>query len=721
MLEPLTREHSRELIEELLAVPDLPEEIKDLILNRSEGNSFFLEEIIRMFIDEGVLWRDDGRWRARPGIRDLRVPDTVQGLIAARIDRLPPDEKQVVQAASVIGRAFWRGAVTHLVEGPLKKNVAANLQGVLSKDLVIEWETSHFAGEREYAFKHGLIREVAYEALPKARRGLKHRQVAEWMEKAAGDRSDEYVELLAYHYEQAAKLEDAAEPLSKGEVEVLKRKAGYYLGRAGAKAADREAFRTAGDLYQRAMAFIAEPGPRTKAVEAKTYIELLCGYAEVLDRLGEFERAAQQLHKAIELADAREEKRMAAMARRQLGEVCRDRSDMAGARRWLEEASILAHEVGDKHIEADSLRLLGTVAFMTNNYPEAEESLHRALALFQELGGRSHDGGVMQNLSAMYLKQGQYDEAERWAKAAIERAHEVRNKRAEAWALDLLSDLQSGRGDIKEAMASAQHGLDLFREISDKRGEASTLQSLGNLYREGGRWVEAEQVLHEAMSLSEEMGNPLHIGSLWLSLGWLNLYRGDFAEAERFVKDNLLGHAERLGELRTITIATGQVLLSWVYAYQGRHAEAAEAGDAAVKDLERSGSRDALRSAYLGAALGYLGQGQPDRAMERVQSQMRIIAELDVGQQGTARRVLAMVQAARGEDGAADESFRHSIDLLLGKGFEANLMLCYLEYGKFLRQRGRMPESRDVLNRARRICQEIGASFWLAEIERLSG
>jgi class 3 adenylate cyclase/tetratricopeptide (TPR) repeat protein len=202
------------LVRSLLAIDDLPSSVHTRILERAEGNPFFLEEILRRLIDEGMVVRDGDRWRARPGIEDVQIPDTVQGVLAARIDLLEPADKQVLQAAAVVGRVFWTRPVELLVAAARGAaggedsggNVEDALERLEVRDLVQRRRGLTLAGEHERLFTHILTRDVAYASIPVRDRGDAHAVVAGWLEQSAGDRSGELAELLAYHYATAVAM-----------------------------------------------------------------------------------------------------------------------------------------------------------------------------------------------------------------------------------------------------------------------------------------------------------------------------------------------------------------------------------------------------------------------------------------------------------------------------------------------------------------------------------
>jgi class 3 adenylate cyclase len=265
-LDPLTAQEANELVTLLLTIEELPVVVHRHILERAEGNPFFLEEIIRKLIDEGRIVRAGDRWRAAAGIDDVVVPDTVQAVLAARIDLLAPKEKRALQSAAVVGRIFWPGPVLLLLngEGPELDDTLASLE---DRDLVLSRLGSAVAGQREFAFKHVLTRDVAYESLPRRDRARAHSAVAEWIESTAGQRRGEFAELLAYHYEEAyrARGDDARGDAASGQH--LREKAFEALMKASEDARRRYAVAKAAAMAERARALASGPVERAVALE----------------------------------------------------------------------------------------------------------------------------------------------------------------------------------------------------------------------------------------------------------------------------------------------------------------------------------------------------------------------------------------------------------------------------------------------------------------------
>ncbi len=272
-LEPLPPRDADRLMGFLLAVEDVPASIHRAMLERAEGNPFFLEEIVRHLIDEGLIVREGDRWRASPELGSVQIPDTVQAVLAARIDLLEPGEKRALQRAAVVGRVFWPGPVGRLLNGDHDR-IREILDRLEERELVQSRLSSTIAGEPEFVFKHVLTREVAYESLPRRERAGAHAQVAAWIEETAGRRATEFIELLAYHYAEAyAGVREGviSDPVT---VEHLRVKAYRSLLSAAEEARLRFAVRKATSLIDQALLLASGPLERAEALEIKGAIAL---------------------------------------------------------------------------------------------------------------------------------------------------------------------------------------------------------------------------------------------------------------------------------------------------------------------------------------------------------------------------------------------------------------------------------------------------------------
>jgi class 3 adenylate cyclase/tetratricopeptide (TPR) repeat protein len=416
-LEPLSREDAQRLVGFLLTVEELPDPVRDRILARAEGNPFFLEEIIRQLIDEKHIVRQGNRWRAAQAIGEVVIPDTVQGVLAARIDLLEPAEKRALQSAAVVGRVFWTGPVGKLLNGE-----AADLDELLGRleerELVAARVGSTIGGEREYSFKHVLTRDVAYGTLPRTERAKAHAMVARWMESTAGERWGELAELLAYHYLEAYRAARDDPQSVADETEALRVGAFASLATASREARRRLALEKAGHLAEEAATIAATDGERSEAHE-------LAGDALFFRYFGE--RAWEAYGRAVEAQPRKTDEE-----RRRLARLCAKRADLPtrwpGSMRVLPSAEEVREviDLGFEHAEpGDSttrVRLLVARSFWPFAYPqdlgeEGEDLARRdgeeAVAMALRLKRPDLASSALDALAGTYLGAGNYGEQQR--------------------------------------------------------------------------------------------------------------------------------------------------------------------------------------------------------------------------------------------------------------------------------------------------------------------
>jgi class 3 adenylate cyclase len=369
-LEPLSAADTGRMLEELLAV-ELPPPVRAVVVERAEGNPFFVEELVATLIDRGVLERVNGRWEARAVPEGFAVPDSVQAVLAARIDLLPPPEKAALQAAAVIGRVFWTGPVYELLPG-----VQPDFDTLEERDFIRRRAGSALAGEREYVIKHALTREVAYESLPKAKRARLHAAFAEWLERAGGGR-DEHASLLAHHYAEAVRPEEAdlAWAGLAEEHARLREHAVVWLRRAAELAVGRYEVDHALALLERALAL-------ETATAGQIVILRQMADAHVVNY--EVDRFRAAVEQALSLAPDRAvaAELYAELAHYGLGRPYMWKTPPAAdvGERWREQAL----ELADPGTEAHALALLATV-LATPEAEEAADAAARVLTTAKEL------------------------------------------------------------------------------------------------------------------------------------------------------------------------------------------------------------------------------------------------------------------------------------------------------------------------------------------------
>jgi class 3 adenylate cyclase len=427
-LEPLSREAADRIVDELLG-PQLPEPVRTIVTSWAEGNPFFLEEVVAMLKDQGVVERSTGGWSTRDLPAGFPIPDSVQSLLASRIDLLSQTEKGTLQAAAVIGRNFWPGPLRELLEG-----AEPDLRALEERGFVRRSPASVVAGEEEYAFKHALTREVAYGGLPKAVRARRHAAFASWLEARSGAH-DEAAPLLAHHYAEAAGPEyaDLAWPEDGEKLQDLREQAIAWLRRSAELATARYALDEALALLQRAL----ELEPTTSDQVA---LWRAIGRASVLNFDGQSFWTA--MLRAIDLSSDPE---TVATVYAELALETATRSGMWKGRPtdgvmegWIEEALALAPPESAARAKA-----LAASSYM---YGGAKEAAREASDIAERMGDAELRSLAVEGLLTTSTAGREYQEACEWAqlRLAIARGISDPDHRAEAYLSAICAHLAVG-------------------------------------------------------------------------------------------------------------------------------------------------------------------------------------------------------------------------------------------------------------------------------------
>jgi serine/threonine protein kinase/tetratricopeptide (TPR) repeat protein len=522
-LQPLSKKESRQLVEEILRrAHGIPQELRELVVGGAEGNPFYVEELIKMLIDQKVIVPGADEWSVDASrLGEVQVPPTLTGVLQARLDRLTSEEKTVLQRASIIGRVFWDGAVEHLGAGVTSAvrrattrkpfapatvstgstDVGYVLESLRGKELVYRREASAFAGTREYIFKHALLRDVTYESVLKRDRREYHRRAAEWLARHSGGRVGEYAGLIAEHYERSQSAEDAAE----------------WYGRAGRQARETYAPETAIRYYRKALDFldasgpVAEGGGEDLALHALR-MEWYEGLGEVLRvqaRYGEAVEAYQAMRAAAEALQAGPAQ---ARAWNEIALVQSSQGDNRAAYESTQRAEMIARVEGrgaGAGVElARALNLQSQASSRLGDAHAAMMLADRALSLVDDLGdaGRRVRADCLKSLGMAYHMLGLFEQAEEFKEMSLQLFRELGDRRAVGNLLNSLGETARLRGDYRAAFGRYSEALHIAREIGNRNGEILYFSNLGGTRVGLGEYAEAEADLRQTIELATAAG-----------------------------------------------------------------------------------------------------------------------------------------------------------------------------------------------------------------------
>ena len=520
-LEALAPADTGRLLGQLLGA-EIPDQIRNLVVERAEGNPFFVEELIATFIDRRVLQRQNGTWLFGQLPAGFTVPDSVQAVLSARIDLLPDPDKAGLQAAAVIGRTFWTGPMYELV-GSERPNI-----GLLEeREFVRRRPASSLPGEREYVIKHALTREVAYGTLPKVRRAQLHAAFAAWLERRTDGR-DELAPLLAHHYALAVRPEDldVAWGGQDDEVKRLRASAVTWSRRAAAFAVGRYEIDDGIALLRRAADL--EPDPSR---QGELWYEI--GHANALKYDGEAFVAAME--RALQLGAPKGEvyAELAHQTVHRAG-MWQRRLDDSLIEGWIEAA--MAHTTEGTPARVRALAANGI-------WHEDIEAARAALTLADSLGNSELRSDGMAALQSALEDHSRYLEASDVAAARLDLLPAIADPDHVANALFMNAELYGNLGRLADARAMTERLEETVASLTPHHRVHGLAIRL-TLENAVGDWEAVRDLTHrttEAVEANLATPCPFNVALLLtLAAGWA--VAGDQAECGR-----LIARAEGIG------------------------------------------------------------------------------------------------------------------------------------------------------------------------------
>jgi predicted ATPase/class 3 adenylate cyclase len=481
-LEPLSRLESERLLAQVLRkVPEIPDQLCELIIRYAEGNPFYLEELVKMLVEEGVIVQGEPTWRVQSGrLPEIQIPPTLTGVIQARLDRLPGNERTVLQQASVIGRVFWDAVVSYMNRAiqsggvplePGSKEIGWYLNTLQEREMIVRRKASAFSDAVEFSFTHAMLQEVTYESVLKRTRRLYHAMVADWLILHSGDRVGEVAGLIAGHLEKAGKNKEALE----------------YLCQAAEMAASNLAINEAADFYARAIALTPED-------DLERRYTLLMGQEKVFRMQG----------------------------------------NLDGQRDILDTLGTIVSTLADEGKRVELLLQKAWFAYWTSELTEALAMAKQAVTLSETVGDQSLARQAYYAWAWMLFQHGDSDLALIQAEIALSMARQAGDRRAEGNTLNILGLILITQANDFTALGYLKEFLAIAREIGDLEREITALNSLGVVLTRLGDYPAARDNFQQILTISQEIGNRIFEDTAFTNLGWVTAAQGEWDLARMY-------------------------------------------------------------------------------------------------------------------------------------------------------------------------------------------
>ncbi len=524
-LHTLSEAESLAMAGRVLGTEQFPDELKAALLDKAEGVPLFVEEVAKTLLDLGVLRRENGGLRMVKGTGEVSVPDTIHGIIMARLDRLGEDGKRTVQLASVIGRQFLQRLLERIA------GLTGRLEGLLQelKALEIIYEQG-LLPEPAYIFKHAVIQDVAYNSLLKERRRELHRAVGAAIEELYPDRLADHYQELAHHFVIGEDWPKAFE----------------YLVRSGDRAKDAFANQTALDSYAKALEVASRVSP---PLAARRIMEVYQRRGQVWRLMGRVSKAIAELEPMLAMARETGDRFAEAQALVDLSLahwLAFSSEHVPQTKAFAEEALRIGREIGDEEAVAKSLSYLGLVYQMEGDLVRGDEKLEESLRISEARGLKEAMAQDLTWLGAHAEWRAEFRKAIPLCRRAEETARENHDGLSELIGLAFRCLALTGLGEHRQALASTTEGIAKARERESVWVVGRLTNTLGWLHQELGDFRGSSELNRESQEIGRRINNPNVEISALINIGYDQFQLGEPQKALELLEDSL-GRVEKQG------------------------------------------------------------------------------------------------------------------------------------------------------------------------------
>jgi class 3 adenylate cyclase/tetratricopeptide (TPR) repeat protein len=689
-LKALPPERSAQLLQALLSIQDIPEELRAQIIQRSAGLPFYLEEILRMLIENNVISRQergDGQlqWQLTPGAEAnaIGVPETLQGLILTRFDRLPPQHRRALQTASVIGYQFRKPVLARVLEESQSPSAvdevfggAAAVQESLNYLVEHDFILPEADGDENYLFRHVLVSDAVYSTLLQRDRRALHTLTGQAIEAFSAADLDGQIEVLAGHFLRSPLLDRAL----------------HYLTLAGQKAARSFANEQARQHFTQALEVLAKVA-HTRDQAVQVYL----GLGDALFTAGDYPAARSYFSRALELFGARVG----------TGSLSAEETDPAEWAARKSQVSMLQRKIAQTH-EGQG------------EYERALACLRAAEALLDGRESRfsGERASILGDTGWIHYRRGSMDQAESVLREALALAESAGQPDVLASVLNRLAGIYFQRDDSTQAARFLARSLVLRQQIGDVVGVARSFNNLGLLGWKQGDLVSALDNFDHSFKLLANLGDVEGLIVLHTNMGMIELDLGNLPEAE-FHFQEALSSSSQIGHF--FHICEARMHLALLHVTAGEWRRALEHGLLAQSGFQELGVHE--NQIHLNVSLGwaYLGLGDVEHLDETLQRIRELLKEGSgpLEGEGRAQRLFGRIARARGDSESALDALEKGAAAFSQAGNPIERARVLLDLADLLIDCREGLRARAALEEAKETFTRMGARLDLAHLERV--
>jgi predicted ATPase len=544
-LGPLSRLNSERYLTTLLAtVEDLPDAMVQRACNMAGGNPYFIEQIVKMFLENGTVAQTlEGKWKVNlERLTSVRLPMSVEEAIQARIGALTPSERDMLEKACAFGSVFWLGGLVSLAradaEPPeiwggsedLAPHIRDVIGGLVQRDYILEVPDAAFEGDQEYIFKHNLERDLIRRMTSPSKLNRYHGVIGEWLAYRAHGREDE-LEMIAEHHSLGG---------SKPKAAIA------YLTAAN-QARARYANAKAAEYYRRGLELL-------DGGDLVTRFDALHNLGDVLQNLGRMEDAMTCFEEMRKISWRLDIRRKGGVAHNRIGRVLRELGRLDEALRHLGTGHVLFSRADDQRGVASSLDDIGKVHWRRGEYKVALQQMQQAIDIRRKIGDPRSIALSLNNLGLVFQDSAQFEDALRCFTESLDIRRKIKDVPGLIISLNNLGTVHQDSGEHDKAIQLWQEALIEARRIDDRLRQAYLLTNIGVSEYQIRRYADAVKTLSEAQEIATQLGDHLLQGETARALGKTRMLMGDYAGAREALK-SALAHFEAMRSKVLIAVA----------------------------------------------------------------------------------------------------------------------------------------------------------------------
>lgn len=523
-LDKLPMEQSKRMFKNILPPKvNVPKSIIDLVIEKSDGIPFFIEEITKMFIDRGYFKKTEGKLNIEQvDISNIQVPGNIQSLMMSRFDLLNERDKIVSQDSSVIGRTYPYDMLKELVSDELPENDIDPAVRELEKAEIIQLLSSN--GDREYGFKSAIMHETIYNTILKKKRSILHGKIGRYLERKHSNRIQELYEIIAHHFNHSEYKDEALR----------------YLIKAADKAKEQYANSQALKYYEQALALIRTlPEDDTVSLQIQINISM----ADIYVLTGEYDKALHYYDNAVEITKfTGSDPAMLAEIYQLKGNVYSYMNDFQKATNFLKRAEKEAAKEKGKDMGLVFIRIYdayGWVYYNQGMFNKARDACNKALSLLIRIDSLGDLGRAYNLMGVINFSAGNWDSALEYFEKSRAICEEINNFRGVSACLNNIALIQSNRGKFEESLKYHEKSLDIAKRIGDRLGIAVQLNNIGSVYCAYNDFISAKKYLEEAFEEAKDVAPQDFLAEINCYLSQTHIGLDELDAASALIEDTI--------------------------------------------------------------------------------------------------------------------------------------------------------------------------------------